>query len=74
MFDDKNILPIMISVLFGTTPCSMFWLEGELEVELDPEAVDLIKQNPATQHLNWSPSAVMISDHEFLQELLPQLS
>ena len=71
MMADPNIPQIFITNLFGTIPCSMFWLEGEIQVDLDKSSIDLMKTKPATQALNWSPSSTMVSDEEFLQDLIP---
>ena len=47
LLGDGNMAYIMITLLFATTPIWMFWATGEIAVDLDKRAVELLKQRPS---------------------------
>ena len=66
--------PILVSILFGTTPGWMFWANGEIEMDLDKRAISQLKERPSAQALCTSPSSTATCDEEFLQDLMPWMA
>jgi len=47
MFNDQNMFPLGVLYLFGTTPFAMMCMQGDIAVNIDERALEILKLKPA---------------------------
>ena len=62
MFNDNNMFPLGVTFLFGTTPFAMMCMQGDIAVNIDERALEILKLKPAGQRLCVMPAQFVISD------------
>ena len=70
MFSDDNMFNLGITYLFGTTPLAMMCMQGEIAVNINERALEILKLKPMGQRLCVMPAELMMSDEQYYARLL----
>ena len=72
MFNDPTFEAGLVPLLFGIIPGYMLQCDGELDINLDKNALNLLKQKAVSQKIQVSPASIMIDDLDLLKNMLYQ--
>jgi hypothetical protein len=70
LFNDKNMFGLGVTYLFGTVPFSMSCLSGDLQVNIDERAVEILKLKPIGKKLCAMPAQFVMSDEQYLLRIM----